>query len=629
MHRVSFFLRTQLRRLVVIAFASIPLWGTAAHAASDGLTISGNGYRQLISGQPYSFTPTTKDPSGRRLVFSIANKPAWASFSSSTGALWGTPGVADSPRWYASIKIGVSDGVSTAAMPEFGISVRRRDTSPPVIAGTPATTANVGSLYSFRPSVKDPAGNPVWFGVTNKPAWASFNGATGQLSGTPTAANVGTYANIAIWTSDGQMSASLRAFSIQVKGTTTAGNPTVTLSASPGSVAKGAASLLSWSASNATSCTASGGWSGSLAMSGSKSTGALSANTTYTLTCNGRSGTTPAARSITVAVQSGSTAGRVARPPYNTGHGLFVLNGKLYDSNGAEFRIRGVNLCHYDSIANSGPGIARSNANTVRVGYWVSSVPTSAYVNSVQTFISDREVAIPTMFRVPGTTNALSGDQSTADLAATVNNWVTNLPYYAPLQQHLIINVANEWGPANSATWASAYESAIARLRAAGYTTPLMIDAGSWGQDFGDLLNYATQVFDSDPQKNIIFSLHVYYNAASVLSQNMLHQLAALSAAHGMVFVVGEFGPGRNIGPSPTLVTPQQVIGAAEAAGIGWMGWAWDDNDLAGGSSDNNSFSMTFHGPGMYNGTSDLTTWGQEMVLSNYALTRAVKATDF
>ena len=143
------------------------MWGAAAHATSDGLTISGSGYRQVIAGQSYSFTPTTKDPSGRKLVFSIANKPAWASFSSSTGQLWGTPGVAYSPVWYSGIKITVRDGVSTAALPVFGISVKRPDTYPPAISGTPATAVNVGTSYSFRPAAKDPAGNSVWFGVTN------------------------------------------------------------------------------------------------------------------------------------------------------------------------------------------------------------------------------------------------------------------------------------------------------------------------------------------------------------------------------------------------------------------------------------------------------------------------------
>jgi Cellulase (glycosyl hydrolase family 5) len=410
--------------------------------------------------------------------------------------------------------------------------------------------------------------------------------------------------------------------------------PTLTLSASPASVSSGSSSMLSWSSTNATSCTASGGWSGSMAMSGSQSTGALTTSKTYTLTCSGASGTTPASMSTTVSVQSsGGGGGGVSRPPYNTGNGLFVLNGKLYDSNGVEFRIRGVNLCHYDSTTHSGPGIARSNANAVRVGFYLSSVPTSTYVNTLQTYISDSEVAIATMFYVPGTKTVTSGDQSTADLASVVQNWVTNFQYYSPLQQHLIIDVANEWGPQNSATWASAYESAIASLRAKGYTAPIMIDTGGWGQDTADLLNYAQAVFNSDPQKNVIFSLHVYrglgngWTAASLSAY--AQQLQSLAASAGMVFVFGEFGPGLDFGPSPTMLTPQQVIGAAEAAGIGWVGWAWDDNNLANGAASNGSFSMTLNGPGIYTVPADLTTYGQQMVLSNYALTLARKATDF
>jgi mannan endo-1,4-beta-mannosidase len=154
-----------------------------------------------------------------------------------------------------------------------------------------------------------------------------------------------------------------------------------------------------------------------------------------------------------------------------------------------------------------------------------------------------------------------------------------------------------------------------------------MIDAGHWGQDPADLLTYARQVFNSDPQKNVIFSVHVYYGMGAGWTPAALNsfaqQLHALSASSGMAFVFAEFGPGRDIGPSPTMLTPQQVIGAAEAAGIGWLGWAWDDG------LGNNSFSMTLNGPGMYTSASDLTTYGQEMVLSNYALALAKKATDF
>jgi len=198
---------------------------------------------------------------------------------------------------------------------------------------------------------------------------------------------------------------------------------------------------------------------------------------------------------------------------------------------------------------------------------------------------------------------------------------------------YFIINIANEWGPIHSATWATAYQTAIARLRAAGYSTPIMIDTGGWGQDVADLLTYAKEVFNSDPQKNIIFSFHVYRGLSQVWTPATLNafalQLRALSASTGMAFVFAEFGPGRDLGPSPTLLTPQQVIGAAEAAGIGWMGWSWDCNNLPNGASNNNSFSMTLNGPGMYTVPSDLTTYGKEVVLSSYGLVNARKATDF
>ncbi len=77
--------------------------------------------------------------------------------------------------------------------------------------------------------------------------------------------------------------------------------PTVTLSAAPSSVASGTSSMLTWSATNATACTASGAWSGSKAVSGSQSTGALTGNATYTLTCTGTGGS--AAQSATVSVK--------------------------------------------------------------------------------------------------------------------------------------------------------------------------------------------------------------------------------------------------------------------------------------------------------------------------------------
>ena len=73
-----------------------------------------------------------------------------------------------------------------------------------------------GQPYSFQPVASDPDGQALTFGISNKPAWATFDPATGRLSGTPTAANVGTAGNIVIAVSDGQASATLPAFNITV-----------------------------------------------------------------------------------------------------------------------------------------------------------------------------------------------------------------------------------------------------------------------------------------------------------------------------------------------------------------------------------------------------------------------------
>jgi mannan endo-1,4-beta-mannosidase len=209
-----------------------------------------------------------------------------------------------------------------------------------------------------------------------------------------------------------------------------------------------------------------------------------------------------------------------------------------------------------------------------------------------------------------------SCENSLGSLQSGVDWWVDNAKVFALLDKASIINVANEWGPANSPLWREAYVIAVKKLRAAGYTAPLMIDSGGCGQDVNDLLNYSAAVFAADPQKNVIFGFHLYGLTAPADMPGIFAKFRALQEREGMVFVIGEFGPGRNIGPSPTLITPQQVIVAAEANELGWLAWAWDDNNKDAGESDNDWFSMTLHGPGIYDRAADLTDFGRELVLN-------------
>ena len=99
----------------------------------------------------------------------------------------------------------------------------------PTISGTPATQVMQGQQYSFAPTASDPNGDSLTFSNNNLPGWATFNSATGQLSGTPTPGQVGTYANIRIGVSDGTTTVNLTPFSIAVVATAT-GSATLTWS---------------------------------------------------------------------------------------------------------------------------------------------------------------------------------------------------------------------------------------------------------------------------------------------------------------------------------------------------------------------------------------------------------------
>ena len=176
--------------------------------------ISGSPALAVTAGATYSFRPTASDPDGQALSFSISGKPGWASFSPSTGRLSGTPGSA-AVGTHPDIVITVSDGEATASLPAFTITVVAAN-NPPTISGTPPTSVVAGQLYDFRPSASDADGQSLTFSISGKPGWASFNTATGRLSGTPGANNVGSYNNVRISVTDGVATISLPVFSIRV-----------------------------------------------------------------------------------------------------------------------------------------------------------------------------------------------------------------------------------------------------------------------------------------------------------------------------------------------------------------------------------------------------------------------------
>jgi hypothetical protein len=148
---------------------------TSGSATNRPPTISGTPATTATVGRAYSFTPTGRDPEGRTLGYSIANRPAWASFSTSTGRLSGTP-TSSRVGTYSNIRISVSDGRSTVSLPAFSIVVRSASSPPPpsstgaaTLSWTPPTRNTDGS------SLTNLAGYRIYYGTSSTALTRTIN----------------------------------------------------------------------------------------------------------------------------------------------------------------------------------------------------------------------------------------------------------------------------------------------------------------------------------------------------------------------------------------------------------------------------------------------------------------------
>jgi len=119
--------------------------------------ISGTPSTSLRVGEAYTFQPSAADPDGDALTFSIQNRPAWATFSSSTGRLSGTPGAGDVGQ-FSNVRITVSDGRAQASLGAFTIAVNQVAMGGVTLSWIPPTTNVDGSPMT------DLAGYRIYYG---------------------------------------------------------------------------------------------------------------------------------------------------------------------------------------------------------------------------------------------------------------------------------------------------------------------------------------------------------------------------------------------------------------------------------------------------------------------------------
>lgn len=253
--------------------------------------------------------------------------------------------------------------------------------------------------------------------------------------------------------------------------------------------------------------------------------------------------------------------------------GFHVSGTTLYDATNKPFKIRGVNHAHtwYKNDLNAAiPAIAATGSNTVRIvlsngQQWTKD--DLAAVNSILALCD--QYKLTAMLEVHDAT----GSDHAAALNNAVNYWISIKDALIGKEDRVIVNIANEWyGSWSSTAWSSGYQSAIPALRAAGIKNTLVVDAAGWGQYPNSIFQEGNNVFNSDPLRNTIFSIHMYEysggNEATVKS-NIDSALAI-----GVPVIIGEFGQKHTNGD----VDEATIMSYTEQKGVGWLSWSWYGN---------------------------------------------------
>lgn len=290
--------------------------------------------------------------------------------------------------------------------------------------------------------------------------------------------------------------------------------------------------------------------------------------------------------------------------------GFQVSGTQLLDGNGNPFFMRGVNHAHawYTNRTQQAlADIASVEANTVRVvlsdGQQWTRTSAAEVANIIQWSKANRLIAVLEVHDVTG-----SGEQSSAGtLYNATSYWIDIANTLQGQEDYVIINIANEpfGNGVPESTWVNEHIQAIQRLRSAGLTHTLLIDAANWGQDWQEvMLNNASTVAAADTLNNTMFSVHMYevYQDRSKIEGYVSRFLST----HNLPLIVGEFGAdhyGNNVDEA-------SILAVAEQYNIGYLGWSWSGNSSEVASLDItnnwNVNSLSAWGDRLINGTNGI-----------------------
>lgn len=295
--------------------------------------------------------------------------------------------------------------------------------------------------------------------------------------------------------------------------------------------------------------------------------------------------------------------------------GFTVSGTKLLDANGNEFIMRGINHPHSWFTAEDDTAleaIAATGANTVRIVCGSGQQYTKDSVESLNK-VTDKckELQMIAILEV----HDITGKDNTSLLETAAYYWIEVKEALTGKENYVILNIANEWvGTWDGQTWCDGYTSIIPKLRDAGIKNTIMVDAAGWGQYGQSITDFGEKVLDSDPDRNTMFSVHMYGTAGK--NKTTIARNLKLSTDKGLCLIVGEFGWNHSDGD----VDEEYILEYCNENGIGWLAWSWKGN---GGGVEYLDLADEWDG-------SALSDWGETVVNSDLGLKKtSVKCTVF
>ena len=253
--------------------------------------------------------------------------------------------------------------------------------------------------------------------------------------------------------------------------------------------------------------------------------------------------------------------------------GFYVSGTKLYDANGNEFVMRGVNHAHTwfkSDLDMALIGIADTGANTVRI---VLSDGEQWEKDSLEDVKMIIEKCIEKELVAVLEVHDATGNDSISSLENAADYWVEMKDALIGNEEYVILNIANEWtGNWDSYLWAEGYTKVIPEIRDAGIKNTIMVDAGGWGQYGKSIEDLGKDVFESDPLSNTMFSVHMYGTAGK--NEKTIRDNIEGATDQGLCIIVGEFGYTHTDGD----VDEGYILEYCNENSIGYLAWSWKGN---------------------------------------------------